>query len=128
MSDQIEQVSAIVLIVLTLLMIPRPDKPIAATSPISDAVGIVGADGVETFGQTCPLVPGDDRLGVVVKVETIVQPNLSSNQVEELFDRGWSEGVKTYTGLIEYVRATTGKGTSKSRVKAWKSERGYVDA
>ena len=42
---------------------------------------------METFGQTCPLVPGDDRLGVVVKVETIVQPNLSSNQVEELFDR-----------------------------------------
>lgn len=144
MMSQIEQVSAIVLIVLILLMIPRPDNVIAKQSGSSTKqsgsiakqsgsgeIGIVGADGVETFGQICPLVPGDDRLGVVMKVESDpVQTKAEEgrSQIDELFDLGWNEGHRTYAGLIDYVRQKTGAGTSKTRVKSWKEKRGLLNA
>lgn len=108
--------------------------------------GAIVVDGVRTYGQICPLTPGNDEaieplnmvaidpVAVVEDAEPIAagevvyQAAAGENQVEELFDRAWSEGVKTYNGLIEYVKISTGRGTSKTRVKAWKVERGYVDA
>lgn len=116
---------------------------------VSELVGHVyrvSGDEDVAVGQICPLVPGNDEpiealkaLNIVAidsvdvvedsaAVEVVYQPVAVGNQVDELFDRAWSEGVKTYTGLIEYVRTATGKGTSKTRVKTWKVQRGYVDA
>jgi hypothetical protein len=149
MTDQTEQVLAIGLLLLFFLAIPKPDRTIATTPQQTDLLapkfdffdqlisggGDAVGGGVETFGQICPLVAGNDRPDVAVvvetievKAETIVQPSLSSYQVDDLFDHAWANGTKTYEGLIEYVRVVTGKGTSKTKVKSWKEKRGLLDA
>jgi hypothetical protein len=153
MTDQTEQVLAIGLLLLSFWLIPRPERTIATTtSQQTDLLpqkfdfssellcgvgsgdgGIVGGDGVRTFGQTCPLIQGNDRTDIAVmdaievKAETIVQPSLSAIQIDQLFDRAWANGTRTYSGLIEYVRVITGKGTSKTRVRTWKEKRGLLD-
>lgn len=130
MTNQVEQVLAIVLMMLIFWLIPRQDRAIAG--------GIDEAKEPEDIGQMMVAI---DRLDMVVvevprgwksvddidAAEVIYEPVSAGNQIDELFDCAWAGGTKTYAGLIEYARSSTGKGTSKTRVKAWKAKRGLLD-
>ena len=136
-----ETISAIVLLITFFALIPQPD--IAIAEGIDEAQRPEKPHGKlelleEIFGDDVVTI---DRLDMVVvdvprgwestdsvsAVELVYSPVSVGNQVDELFDRAWESGTRTYSGLIEYVRATTGKGTSKTRVKAWKEKRGLLD-
>jgi len=130
MTNQVEQVLAIVLMMLIFWLIPRQDRAIAG--------GIDEAQEPEDIGQMMVAIDLLDMVVVEVPrgwksvddidaAEVIYEPVSAGNQIDELFDCAWACGTKTYAGLIEYARSSTGKGTSKTRVKAWKAKRGLLD-
>ena len=135
-----ETISAIALLVTFFALIPQPD--------MATAEGIDEPHHVEKEPEKLELLNeifggnvAIDQLDVVEVLpdriyegwqsieatELVYQPVSAGNQIDELFDRAWESGTRTYSGLIEYVRATTGRGTSKTRVKAWKEKRGLLD-
>jgi hypothetical protein len=63
---------------------------------------------------------------IAVELPKIGRPK-DERPIDDLFDSAWLSGTRTYSGLIEYVRATTGTGTSKTRVKKWKVDRGLIN-
>lgn len=95
---------------------PRPTgidfTPIA--TPFTDAM-------TEFDTSTAPM-----NVKIATLIAAVEQPE-SIESIEELFDMAWQSGTRTYSGLIEFVRQKTGTGTSKSRVKKWKVDRGLLD-
>lgn len=132
-----ETISAIGLLVIFFALIPQPDTAIAggideAQEPekrfeVLEEIGheVVAIDLLNMVVVDVPR--GWELVDSVSAVELVYSPVSVGNQVDELFDLAWESGTRTYSGLIEYVRATTGKGTSKTRVKAWKEKRGLID-
>ena len=132
-----ETISAIGLLVIFFALIPQPNTAIAggideAQEPekrfeVLEEIGHEVAT-IDLLNMVVVDVPrGWELVDSVSAAEVVYSPVSVGNQVDELFDRAWESGTRTYSGLIEYVRATTGKGTSKTRVKAWKEKRGLLD-
>ena len=119
-----ETISAIALLLTFFAIIPQPDTAIAGGIDEAKEPEVVVADtlDVEIFK-----VPHGWESVDYVAAEVVYLPVSAGNQIDELFDYAWADGTKTYAGLIEYVRSSTGKGTSKTRVKAWKEKRGLLD-
>ena len=132
-----ETISAIGLLVIFFALIPQPDTAIAGgideaqeSEKRFEVLEEIGheATTIDRLNMVVVDVPrGWESVDSVSAVELVYSPVSVGNQVDELFDRAWESGTRTYSGLIEYVRATTGKGTSKTRVKAWKEKRGLID-
>ena len=132
-----ETISAIGLLVIFFALIPQPDTAIAGgideaqesekRFEVLEEIGheVVAIDLLDMVVVDVPRAW--ESVHSVSAAEVVYSPVSVGNQVDELFDLAWESGTRTYSGLIEYVRATTGKGTSKTRVKAWKEKRGLID-
>lgn len=136
-----ETISAIALLVIVFALIPQPDiaiaegidKPQQSEKPLEklDLLEEIFGSEVVTIDRLDMVVVdvprGWESVGGIEAVEVVYSPAGVGNQVDELFDRAWESGTRTYSGLIEYVRSSTGRGTSKTRVKVWKEKRGLLD-
>ena len=126
MTNQVEQVLAIVLMMLIFWLIPRQDRAIAGGIDEAQEPEVVVT--IDRLDMVVVEVPrGWKSVDDIDAAEVIYEPVSAGNQIDELFDCAWAGGTKTYAGLIEYARSSTGKGTSKTRVKAWKAKRGLLD-
>ena len=126
MTNQVEQVLAIVLMMLIFWLIPRQDRAIAGGIDEAQEPEVVVT--IDRLDMVVVEVPrGWKSVDDIDAAEVIYEPVSAGNQIDELFDCAWACGTKTYAGLIEYARSSTGKGTSKTRVKAWKAKRGLLD-
>ena len=126
MTNQVEQVLAIVLMMLIFWLIPRQDRAIAGgIDEAKEPEVVVTIDRLDMVVVEVPR--GWKSVDDIDAAEVIYEPVSAGNQIDELFDCAWACGTKTYAGLIEYARSSTGKGTSKTRVKAWKAKRGLLD-
>ena len=126
MTNQVEQVLAIVLMMLIFWLIPRQDRAIAGgIDEAQEPEVVVTIDHLDMVMVEVPR--GWKSVDDIDAAEVIYEPVSAGNQIDELFDCAWAGGTKTYAGLIEYARSSTGKGTSKTRVKAWKAKRGLLD-
>jgi len=126
MTNQVEQVLAIVLMMLIFWLIPRQDRAIAGGIDEAQEPEVVVT--INRLDMVVVEVPrGWKSVDDIDAAEVIYEPVSAGNQIDELFDCAWAGGTKTYAGLIEYARSSTGKGTSKTRVKAWKAKRGLLD-
>ena len=117
-----ETISAIALLLTFFAIIPQPDTAIAGGIDEAKEPEVVVA--IDRLDMVVVEVPrGWESVDDIDAAEVVC----AGNQIDELFDCAWAGGTKTYAGLIESVRATTGKGTSKTRVKAWKEKRGLLN-
>ena len=121
-----ETISAIGLLVIFFALIPQPDTAIAGGIDEAQEPEVVVT--IDRLDMVVVEVPrGWKSVDDIDAAEVIYEPVSAGNQIDELFDCAWACGTKTYAGLIEYARSSTGKGTSKTRVKAWKEKRGLLD-
>jgi len=109
-------------------IIPSPEVAVTPGEVISDTVvELIPVGTVEAIASEPSLSFVEPPSAIPAPVpQNPSRPTSRRDEVWALLDEATAEGVQGYDALMAYVKEKSGKGTSRSTVKAWKEARAEV--